>query len=235
MEISLESNWVLKMRTFVYFMVMGAAILLSLLPIIACGQQRKLEKKSDKEIENKIERIILEQSSSVSETLNTDIPTIRQIVIGLFTELRKRREEEFGYFDVCAKESQIFPEDIQMQATISDNKAIADYLKLTPSDREQDLYVYNVSGDYWFTTDEYHCNGESAKFQSNFVIHLNQKNSNQTVVEIIQYLPSIWCGKEFDEQGRHGAGWINNIKRVSPTIKESKDLLKIIATAVKNN
>lgn len=222
------------MKILDYLSLVVVATFFILPPISGCAQQQeRKEKKPDKMDKNRIERISQEQPTTISTIMDADTPTIRHAVINRFEELQKQHKEKFGYFDVCTKDSQIFPEDIQMKAYISNNKSLANYLMLPASAREQDLYVYNVSGDYWITTDEYHCNGEPAKFQSNFLIHLSRKRQKQTMIEIIQYQPNVWCGREFYE-GRHGPGWYNNVKWVSPTKKDSQELLQAIGIAIKN-
>ena len=217
------------------FICIGTVTIMALflwLPIIGCAQQAKKEKIPSKKAKNKIVRVGEMQPLFVSEILDVEIPTIKQEIFDMFDESRKQQGTSLDYLEPYPRENQMFPSDARMEDFVEDNAPLTRYLKLDPLLRKQDVYLYNIDNGYWNTA-EYHCRGQTAKFQTHFIVHLEVQSPKRTKVEVIQFQPNIWCGKEFYE-GRHGLGWYDNIVPVSPTASDSRDLLQAIRIAIKN-
>lgn len=220
------------MKILTYFVLLVMALMLLLFSVIACAQQGKKEKKSAKKTANKIERVSSGQSLFVMETLDSGIITVKQVIIDLFASAQKHQQKKFDNFDVFNKQSEGFPNDTRLRDYSQENNSLAKYISISQSAKENDLYLCDVLHQFWEST-EYTCNGRPAKFQTNFIVHLEPKGPKQTLIEIIQFQPNVWCGQEY-YAGHHGLGWYNNTKWVSPTVKDSQELLEMIVGSVKN-
>lgn len=219
------------MKTLVYLASAVIVALFILLPIISCAQQDGKEKKPIKNDGNKIERISAEQAAPIADVVKVDISTVRERITELFPDSYKQnKQSNLDSFTAFTKQHDIFPSDFQMQHFSSNNKQLAQYLNLPTVQKEYDLYLYDVMHEFW-ESPEYLCKGHPAKFQTNFIVHLELKEDGKTQIEIIQYQPNVWCGNEF-YIGRHGPGWFDNIKWVAPTIRDSQELLQAIVSRV---
>lgn len=221
------------MKAFVYLPTSMILVLFILFSITSCTDQDEKEKAADKDAKNKIERVEPEQDTPITDVVKVGILIVRQRITELFPDSHKQNKQSYlDRFIVFTKEHDVFPSDFQMQHFASNNKQLAQYLGTPTARKENDLYLFDALGEFW-ESPEYLCKGQPAKFRTNFIVHLELTKGGETLIEIIQYQPNVWCGNEF-YIGRHGPGSYDNIKWVSPTIKESRELLQFIVNKVKD-
>jgi hypothetical protein len=123
----------------------------------------------------------------------------------------------------------IFPDDVQVRAASGVNPALAAYAAAGPDARRLDLYLYDLSDDYY--PSEYVWRGDTAPFQTDFVVHLEPDGpagASATRIEVLEYRPRVRLGKTLDLRGHHGPGFYWDIRTVEPTVREREALLALI-------
>lgn len=224
------------MKSSIYFALAVFAVLFLVLFAAACPQEGRKRNDAGKKSENKIERVVTAKSLFVTATVDADVSAVRQVVTEYFVGSGKRWQKKFDNIVAHTKQAGGFPENDRLEhdsQNLSDNKPLVDYLKLPPNVRENDLFLYDVLHNFWESPD-YHCDGQPAKFRTDFIVHLERTGEKGARIEIIQFQPSVLCGEVFLFE-RHGPGWFKNMKWVSPTVKDSEDLLGTIIDAVKEH
>jgi hypothetical protein len=138
-------------------------------------------------------------------------------------------------FDLHSASDPVFPDDYQLRAE-PDNPALARYVAIDPGARKRDFYLTppaacppDSSGDtdcYWES--EYQYQGKPTKFKCSFIFHLEQQSESATKISILEYLPEVWAGKEFNLLGHAGPGFYRDIRIVPPTNQDRVEVLEII-------
>jgi hypothetical protein len=88
----------------------------------------------------------------------------------------------------------LFPSDDQILLDRGADDFVKRYVQIPAEFRNQDLYLYEPSGDYFWDS-EYFYKDRPAKFRCSFVIHVEPAGDSQTKVEIFEYQPTIWVGE----------------------------------------
>jgi hypothetical protein len=170
--------------------------------------------------------------------LNAPLEKVRRIIIDLFAEGAKLENPIFDEISLYTKDDAVFPDDDRLvidgraREQGTSNPALSRYVEIAPSLRERDLYLYHVLDKYWES--EYFWEGNPAKFNCKFIIHLEPQGGDETKIEIFQFQPVVWVGKSFGLSGHGGVGWHRDMRFVEPTVKDSADLLRIIGERVKD-
>lgn len=122
------------------------------------------------------------------------------------------------------------PDDFQLGVRVKkeNNQALARYLSISPENRKNDFFLYEPGGDkYWFS--EYYKGDKAVPFRVDFIIHMEEMDSERTKIEVIEMLPSLNAGKKFGwEMHGFGFGCFADIREVSPTNKERTEVLDVI-------
>jgi hypothetical protein len=127
------------------------------------------------------------------------------------------------------------PNDFQMRAAAESNPPLARYASLPAERRRNDLFLYEPTGDYYWTSD-YAWKGRPVKFRCAFLVHLEAAGEGHSTVEVIQYQPTVWMGDRFGFSA-HAVlpGFYNDLRPVAPTTRDSDALLGVIRGAASAN
>lgn len=199
-------------------------LVLGLVPT-ACGQSKNIERRASA------------KASEVQDTIDGNVELVKSKVVTLFREKYENRldnkDDKFSSFIPSTKEDQeiTFPSDLQIKAWLVENKHLTDYVRLTEEDRKYDVYLCYFGTEYWYS--EYYWDNKPAKFQCNFIVHLEPDGNNRTKIRIYQYQPQVWVGTKFGWQ-HYGLGSSNDTRWVEPTVQDSLELLALIREKLKS-
>jgi hypothetical protein len=149
---------------------------------------------------------------------------------------------KFGRFQACAATDPRFPDDYQLNAFSRDNPSLREYLSIDPSSRKCDLYVIPPyatpeaaaeSTDYYWRS-EYYYNDQPARFRSKFIVHLSSPGRQLTRLDVIEFQPQIWVGKDFHIFGHAGPGFYDDVRFVGPTAKDRFELLDYLKSVLED-
>ncbi len=133
-------------------------------------------------------------------------------------------------FQVFSTADPVFPDAFQLRASAASDPELKRYANLPDVARKNDFYVATFLDAYWPST--YFYNGVPAKFSCKFVLHL-EPAGDQTKIEVFEYQPEIWVGREFVLLGHHGPDFYYDIRSVEPTAQDRVRILDRITSASK--
>jgi hypothetical protein len=110
---------------------------------------------------------------------------------------------------------------------------LADYKRLSASERSGDLLIEDAIGDlYW--PSEYATDEGAVWFRCGLVVHLHAATAESTDVEIYELVPTVWVGEHW-AMSAHGIGFgrYHDIRFVEPTVKDRVDALDIVDQLLK--
>ena len=102
----------------------------------------------------------------------------------------------FFLFQKNDAQHSLFPSDGEILLDRGVDSFVEQYIRVSPQQRTQDVYLYEPSGDYYWES-EYFYRGQPVKFRCSFLIHLEPAEKSSTKVEIFEYQPVIWVGEYF--------------------------------------
>ena len=215
--------------------MLGAAILGSLLVVVACAKFKKIEKRGP-------------APEAVAGILPGDVNTVAASISGLFNgwsdfiaaDRHGHYQNKFPYgsqwshfylFRKDTAQHSLFPTDEEILLDRGVDAYVERYVRISPSLRNQDFYLYEPSGDYYWES-EYFYKGQPAKFRCSFLIHLEPAGTSSTKVEVFEYQPTIWAG-EYVGLSAHAIlpTALHDIRPVQPTTSDRKALLTRIQNA----
>jgi hypothetical protein len=126
----------------------------------------------------------------------------------------------------------LFPQDELILLDRGNDEFIPRYVAIPASLRKDDLYLYEPTGDeYW--SSEYSYRGQPAKFRCSFLIHIEPAGGTATRLDIFEYQPEIWVGKRFGFSA-HAILPVRfyDIRLVEPTTSDRVELLELIQKSV---
>jgi hypothetical protein len=126
----------------------------------------------------------------------------------------------------------LFPQDELIILDRGDDPFIPRYVAIAPGLRNDDLYLYEPTGDeYW--PSEYSYRGQPAKFRCSFFIHIEPASNNTTRVEIFEYQPEIWVGERFGFSAHAVLPvMFHDIRFVAPTTSDRREVLDLVQKSV---
>ncbi len=159
-------------------------------------------------------------------------------------ELRDRIERDwesrettdgFAAFIVVRADDPLFPSDEDL-ATNADGHTDADlrrYRALPADRRTHDLYLVEPTGRRW--PSEPHAGGPPLPFRTAFLLHLASAEgadaatagAARTHVTAIEVGPTVLAGQDWRVH-RHGAGWVDRVCRVAPTVGDRRRVLALV-------
>jgi hypothetical protein len=105
------------------------------------------------------------------------------------------------------------------------NPALERYSKLSPLEREKDIYLWSPDTPFWYS--EYNIDKKPLPFRTYFIIHLTAVDDTHTSVEVIEKDPVISAGKKLSVDS-NGVVHRFDIRDVAPTTKDREYLLYCI-------
>ncbi len=131
-------------------------------------------------------------------------------------------------FQVFSATDPVFPDAFQLGAFAASDPELKGYANLPDPARKNDFYLATFLDTYWPST--YFYNGAPAKFSCKFILHL-ESAGGQTKIQVFEYQPEIWVGREFVLLGHHGPDFYYDIRFVEPTAQDRIKLLDRITSA----
>jgi hypothetical protein len=117
--------------------------------------------------------------------------------------------------------------DLQSQISSNNEESLRRYSTLDATLRKDDYYLYDPTGDYYWYS-EYYWNGNPVKFRCGFIIHLEAQGNSSTKIEVLEYLPFVWAGEQFEIFGHSGPRFYHDIRSVQPTTRDRAEVLEVI-------
>jgi hypothetical protein len=126
----------------------------------------------------------------------------------------------------------MFPDDYQLRAWTARDPELRAYVALPASARSKDVYLVEVTGDYYWLS-EYRYGGRAVPFRCAFIVHLEPAGAGRTRVEVLEYLPEVWAGEKLGWSGHGGPipGFYHDIRVVAPTTMDRAAILRELAAA----
>jgi len=123
----------------------------------------------------------------------------------------------------------MFPADYQLRAWTANNPDLRAYLDLPAGSRSKDLYLAEVTGDYYWLS-EYRYQALAVKFRCAFILHLESMDALHTRLQVLEYLPEVWAGERFGWSAHTGPvpGFFHDIRVVGPTTTDRAMVLRDI-------
>jgi hypothetical protein len=126
----------------------------------------------------------------------------------------------------------MFPPDEELLLDRGVDSFVERYVRIPAELRKSDLYLYEVSGDYFWESPEYFYNGQPAKFRCSFLIHFEPAGDSGTKVEVFEYQPMIWVGEYFGFSAHSILPTtLHDIRPAQPTTADRKEVLLMIEDA----
>jgi hypothetical protein len=125
----------------------------------------------------------------------------------------------------------LFPSDDQILLDRGADDFVKRYVQIPAELRNQDLYLYEPSGDYFWDS-EYFYKDQPAKFRCSFLIHIEPAGDAKTKLEIFEYQPTIWAGEYFG-MSAHGVlpTMLHDIRPAQATTTDRQEVLLMIEDA----
>ena len=92
-------------------------------------------------------------------------------------------------------------ERLKYHGFANESSEILAYATMLESSKNNDFYLYEPTGDYYWNS-EYYYQNKPAPFRTSFIIHFVSAGNNQTKIQIFELLPQIHVG-EFIGFGGH--------------------------------
>jgi hypothetical protein len=123
------------------------------------------------------------------------------------------------------------PDDFQLASGAHGDPAMARYLELPAERRAGDLFLFHPLDLYWPSEDS--VGGRPVDFTCHFVLHLEPAGPGRTLVEVLEYQPTVRVGKKL-AWAAHGIGpaYVDRLLPVAPTAVDRSRLLARIEAAV---
>ena len=216
----LAQRWFSLIEVFMrklLLMLLVSAIAVSLYVYV---QGKRIERKTDAKL------------AGTSAVLPVDQGKFIKAVTKAFGENKPQPSNKFSRFSLAQPGQEQFPGEYQLTYYGSE-ESIARYRSIALERRRLDFYLYDFSdednhGSYWES--EYYRGQERLPFRCNFIIHHEPEGSTATRVEVFELAPRVWAGKRL-AFGRHGPGYIVDIRNVAPTTSDRVEVLDLIKKA----
>ncbi len=115
-----------------------------------------------------------------------------------------------------------------LEGFVDPGDMLADYKRLPPADRANDLLIEDATGDvYW--PSEYAAGGDTLRFRCGFVVHFAEQALLRTTVEVYETVPTIWVGERW-EWSAHGIGFgrYHDLRFVEPTVNDRTKVFELL-------
>jgi hypothetical protein len=162
----------------------------------------------------------------VARTWSAPLPALRSSVLDVFTTKRSTLASPFDRMAIYELRPPAYPSD-WLATWVDPAGALADYKRLAPELRRDDLLVEEPTGDaYW--PSEYATRDGPVRFRCALIVHLAGVPAG-TTVEIYEKVPAVWVGEHW-ALAAHGIGFgrYHDIRFVEPTMEERLRLLDLI-------
>ena len=189
----------------------------------------------------KIERRAPAEPFIVQTAVPEDVESVASKVRNIFndeTDLERgthklAREVFLGRFYLYPRSHPIFPDSFQIQHWARQDPYLRPYAELPPDKVAHDFYLWEPTGDEYWTSDYYY-NGVPAKFRCAFFIHLEPGPRGGTTIAVFEYLPTIWVGERIGFSAHAiGPGRLYDIRPVQSTNRDRFRLLEMIRERIK--
>ena len=216
---------------------LGVAILGSLLVCVACVKFKKIEKRGP-------------SPESVAGILPGEVSAVAAAISRYFNnwsdfnaaDRRGNYQNKFpnnnqwSHFYLFRKDTaqhSLFPTDEEILLDRGVDSFVERYVHIPPHLRNQDFYLYEPNGDYYWES-EYFDKGQPAKFRCSFLIHLEPSGDSSTKVDVFEYQPTIWAG-EYVGLSAHAVlpTTLHDIRPVQPTTRDRKAVLDLIQGVIR--
>lgn len=170
----------------------------------------------------------------VEHTVAVSFPAVHErLALGLEQELESHPDFGGAGSRVADSEGHGFPTLYQVQAQLGTNPALSRYAGLGKTAWKQD-FLAQSGWRNWFS--EYSENGEPVPFHTDFLIHLEPLDTEETHIEVIEYAPKVIVGTKFTLCGPHlFPGVWNDTLPVGPTTKDRREMLDVVLRIVNAN
>jgi len=171
------------------------------------------------------------QERLVSRLIRSPEPALRAAILSAFVTSRDRLPEPFDRMTA----TELMPPRFQpdwLATTVDPGGFLDDYKGRPPAERARDLLIDDPIGDvYWRS--EYESQGGSLRFRCGFIIHLIDRQTAGTEVQVFEVVPTVWVGEHW-AMSAHGIGFgrYHDIRFVEPTTKDRTDVLSLIERVV---
>jgi hypothetical protein len=175
------------------------------------------------------------QQRVISRAYGVSVADARKKVLDAFATQRASLPPPFHQFIAVELTPPNYPPD-WIAGFVDPGGFLADYKRLPPAERANDLLLREPTGDvYWLSDyavagDE----GRPVKFRCDLIVHFIPREPSFTEIQVYELVPDVWVGEHW-AFARHGPGFgrYHDIRAVEPSVADrfrALDLLDRVLT-----
>ena len=154
-----------------------------------------------------------------------------------YTSQKFSQDNKFAHLRLYDSSDPLFQdvqERLRYNGFANESPEIIAYGSMSNVSKNNDFYLYGPTGDYYWDS-EYFYQNKPAPFRTDFIIHLEPTENNQTKIDIFELLPRIHVGEYIGFGGHTGPipGKFWDIRWVDPTTSDKVDVLNVIKANLK--